>query len=103
MDDWPAKLKLVSVLSTTKELLLRSAREGWPDEDPTQVAQELDEIISHVLRPDSCPVPKHALIDFAPTGPVQEIAMANGWHDAYLVLSEEYDALKHLLGRRARA
>ena len=97
MDNWKPKLRLLSVLAVTKELLLRSKNEGWPDESPNEAAQEIDRIISHVFEPQQNPLPQFALILYAPTGPIQEIAMSNGWHDAYLALSEEYDRLEYLI------
>jgi len=30
-------------------------------------------------------------VEFAPTSTIQEIAMANGWHDEYLRLAEVVD------------
>ena len=97
MDKWKPKLKLLSVLATTKELLLRSKNEGWPDENPNEAAQEIDKVISHIFEPKKNPLPQFALILYTPTGPIQEIAMSNGWHDAYLALSEEYDNLEYLI------
>jgi len=90
-------LKLVSVLATTKELLLRSKNEGWPDENPNDIAMEIDKTISHVFEPEQNHLPKFALILYTPTGPIQEIAISNGWHDAYMALSEEYDNLEYLI------
>jgi hypothetical protein len=97
MDNWKPKLKLLSVLSTTKEFLLRSKYEGWPDEKPNDTALEIDKIISHILHPEQNPLPKFASILYLPTGSIQEIAMSNGWHDAYMSLSEEYDDLAYLI------
>jgi hypothetical protein len=97
MDKWKPKLRLLSVLATTKELLLRSNSEGWSDENPNEAAQEIDKLISHLFEPKQNPLPEFALILFSPTGPIQEIAMANGWHDAYMALSEEYNSLEHLI------
>jgi hypothetical protein len=97
MDKWTPRLKLLSVLATTKELLLRSETDGWPVESSVEATETVDGAISHVLDPRANPLPKFALIYYAPTGPIQEIAMANGWHDVYLVLSAEYDKLAYLI------
>jgi hypothetical protein len=97
MDNWKPKLKLLTVLSTTKEFLLRSKYEGWPDEKPNDTAIEIDKIISHIFHPEQNPLPKFVSILYLPTGPIQEIAMSNGWHDAYMSLSEEYDDLAYLI------
>ena len=42
-------------------------------------------------------LPEYWSILFAPTGPIQEIAISNGWHDPYMKLAEEFDKLAHLL------
>lgn len=97
MDNWKPKLKLLSVLATTKELLLRSKNEGWPDEKPDELASEIDKIISHLFDPAKNSLPKFAQILYAPTGPIQEVAMSNGWHEAYMALSEEFDSLEYLI------
>ncbi len=97
MKKWTTKLKLLSVLATTKELLLRSDREGWPDENPKEAAENLDRIISHLLDPNGCPLPEFATVYYAPTGPIQEIAINNGWHDTYMALANEYDKIMDLL------
>jgi hypothetical protein len=99
MDKWPAKLKLLSVLSTTYVLLQYSAEEGWPEEKPV-VAAYLAERIILCLLDSTRDLPDDWQILFAPTGPAQEISMANGWHEAYMKLAEEFDELAFLLKDR---
>ncbi|MCG8511554.1 MAG: hypothetical protein MI741_20260 [Rhodospirillales bacterium] len=70
-----------------------SAREGWPDESPDACVDVLDQMMAHVIDPNKFPVPEYASIYYAPTGPIQEIAISNGWRDAYMKLAEEYDRL----------
>ncbi|MEH6631534.1 MAG: hypothetical protein V7776_11930 [Halopseudomonas aestusnigri] len=89
--------KLITILATTKELLSRSTVQGWPDEDPIEITGLVNETISHVLKPEANPLPEYATILFIVTGPIQEIAISNGWHDAYLLLATEYDDLEYLL------
>lgn len=90
-------MRLFAVLSTTRALLDRSKEEGWGLEEPREVMQQMDEMIDAIFFEDRRPLPKYWSILFAPTGPLQEISMANGWHDAYLKLSKEYDKLKPIL------
>jgi hypothetical protein len=100
MDEWPSKLRLISVLATTHVFLSRSTEEGWPDENPQKTALEISQVIAHLFEP-SIPLPEYCSILFAPTGPIQEIAMANKWHDSYLMLSSEFDRLAYLVKSRA--
>jgi len=99
MDEWSPRLKLTSVLATTYVLLLNSAKEGWPDEKPQEAAYTAEQMIGHVFDPER-ELPKNWQILFAPTGPAQEIAMSNGWHDAYLKLAAQFDDLAYLLKRK---
>ena len=97
MNNWTEKLKLLCVLATTKELISRSEKDGWPDEDPKEALQEIERVIDNLFSPEPKELNDYTRIMFAPTGPFQEISMSNGWSDAYLNLSEEYDKLAHLL------
>jgi len=87
------KLDMLAVLGATRALVMQSEHEGWPDEQPRECATILDQMMAHVIRPASNPCPPYAGIQFAPTGPIQEIAISNGWHDSYMELSAQYDAL----------
>jgi len=97
MNHWEPKLKLLAILSTTKELLLRSPVDGWPDESPIEAAEDIDKMIAFLLEPDKTTLPRFATTFYAPTGPIQEIAMQNGWHNAYMALADEFDVLEYLL------
>ncbi|MFD2205765.1 hypothetical protein [Kiloniella antarctica] len=99
-DRWSDKQKLITILATTKELLSRSTAQGWPDEDPVEIKRLVDETISHLLKPANNPLPEYAIILFTIAGPIQEIALSNGWHDTYLLLATEYDNLAYLLTRK---
>ena len=82
---------MLDILNETLGLVERSAIVGWPDEQPIECARILRGMIAFVNEPRENPCPAFAKIQFAPTGPIQEIAMANGWHDEYLRLAEAYD------------
>jgi len=91
------KLKLFSVLAAFKELLHRSPAEGWGGENPAEWLREVDQMIACVLDPQPNPWPKSAQLLCAPTGPLQEISLANGWPEAFLALAAEYEALVRLI------
>jgi hypothetical protein len=97
MDKWPPKLKLISVLATTNYFLSQSKKEGWPDENPEKTAKEIDSMIAHLFEPTHHTLPDYWSILFAPTGAIQEIAIANGWSETYMKLAKEYDGLACLL------
>ena len=60
---------------------------------------EINKIISHLIDPDQSNLPDIAKIMFGPTGPIQEIAMSNGWVDEYMALSAEFDDLEYLINK----
>lgn len=82
------------VLRETLGLVERSEHAGWPDEEPAECAQILREMVSCLDDAAVGVCPRYAAIQFLPTGPVQEIAMANGWHDDYMRLAKLYDELQ---------
>jgi|AntAceMinimDraft_17_1070374.scaffolds.fasta_scaffold30593_5 hypothetical protein len=102
MKDWPDKLKLLSVLSTTSSLAKRSSREGWDAFEPDEVRNEIEQLIDALHSDSKRALPKNWDLLFAPTGSIQELSIANGWGSVFLKLAEEFDSLKYLLnGHRA--
>ncbi len=94
MNCWNQKLRLLAVLSTTRTMSSRSTEDGWGFESPQEATDQLDQIIDAVFYEDPKGLPKYWQLLYAPTGPLQEIAMANGWSDEYLKLAEEFDSLQ---------
>jgi len=88
------KLNMLAVLGATRALVVQSGYEGWPDRQPDKCGVVLDQMMAHIINPKKNVCPKYASIQFMPTGPIQEIAISNGWHDSYMELSTEYDALE---------
>ncbi|WP_209349512.1 hypothetical protein [Pontixanthobacter sp. CEM42] len=68
---------------------------GWKSKD--HALAEMDEILED-LREGTFTVDAVAML-FAPTGPLQELSMSNGWEEAYLSIAEQFD---HISGRSAR-
>jgi hypothetical protein len=97
MKNWPDKLRLLTILATTKVLLSRSGSEGWGLEYPKEAEQQIDQILDCLFFGSEKPLPHHWQVLYAPTGPLQEISMSNGWSDAYLKLSKEFDSLAHIV------
>jgi len=97
MKNWTDKMQLLAVLASTKVLLSHSDREGWGFEEPDETETKIDQIISAVFYESPAGLPDGWQILFAPTGPLQEIALANGWSEVYLRLSESFDHLEHIL------
>lgn len=88
---------MLAILGATRALVAQSIKEGWSDESTSECVQVLDGMMASIIDPTkNCP-PEFSCIQFAPTGPIQEIAMANGWHDTYMNLSAEYDRLEEEL------
>jgi hypothetical protein len=84
------RIQMLLVLSTTKELLMRSTVNGWPDESPNEALDVINKMIDHLFDV-KLELPKYWDIQFSPTGPIQEIAMSNGWSNAYLTVSGMFD------------
>ena len=81
---------LVAALERTCALLERSEESLWSPLTPADVAKNLRSAIGGLIRGDA--VDHRTLrVEFAPTSTIQEIAMANGWHDEYLRLAEVVD------------
>jgi hypothetical protein len=97
MNNWNEMMRLLAILATTKILLSHSTQDGFGLEYPTDAAQQIDQIIDSIFFKSGKTLPKYWSILFAPTGPLQEIAIANGWSDIYLKLSEEFDGLEYIL------
>jgi len=92
---------MLDVLEAARDLVASSRREGWPMERPSECLAVLNLMIGCITGPEAAGVPRFARIQFAPTGPIQEIALANGWHEEYIRLAEAYDRLEealHLFG-----
>ena len=97
MKTWPDRLRLLSILATTKILLAHSPEEGWGFEYPKETEENIDQIIDCIFFPNNKPLPNYWELLFAPTGPIQEISMANGWSELYLKISKEFDSLEYIL------
>ena len=85
---------LVTALERTCALLEHSGESGWSDRTPTEVAKNLRDAIGGLVRGDAVDH-LELRVAFAPTGAVQEIAMANAWHDEYVQLARVVDAHTH--------
>jgi hypothetical protein len=99
MDDWPDELKLFAVLSSVKVLLETVSKdEGWDHSStPDDALQVINKAISFLLDPQQYVFPEGLSGYFAPTGPLQEISLSNGWGEIYLKVSEQYDKYAHCL------
>jgi hypothetical protein len=80
---------LIAVMSEVRDLLASSgtnlAWSSWPSREAALA--EMDGLISQ-LRDGSLP---NLAPLFAPTGPIQEVSVSNGWGARFLVLAERLD------------
>jgi len=97
MKEYPDRMRLMMNLATVKVLLAHSPKEGWGLEYPKDAETQIDQIIDCLFFGEAKPLPKYWQVLYAPTGPLQEISMANGWSDVYMRLSEEFDSLAYIL------
>lgn len=67
MKKWPDKLRLLTILATTKVLLSRSENEGWGLEYPKEAEQQIDQILDCLYFDSDKPLPPHWQVLYAPT------------------------------------
>ncbi len=94
-DPW---VLLVDTLRSARELVALPENDfswsSWADEKAA--VEELDSLLALV---DSGVLPDRHKVSvlFAPTGPIQEVSLSNGWADAFVKLAERYDRAERLL------
>jgi hypothetical protein len=85
-------MELIDVLEETNDYLKKYDNISWHELSPAEASMDL-EIAIEQLRSRQKIDRKHLEILFAPTGLIQECAMANNWEAQYLKLSEKFDGL----------
>lgn len=83
---------MLTVLAEVRDLLARpDADFSWSSFlDAESALAELD-AIADALRAGG-PPPAMLGVLFAPTGPLQEVAISSGWGDHFLILANRFDA-----------
>ncbi|WP_432994266.1 hypothetical protein [Dactylosporangium sp. CA-233914] len=84
---------LLAVLADVRAMLARPDNDyAWSSFRDTDAAlAELDELAAAVR---AGTVPAALNILFAPTGPIQEVAISSGWGAEFLVLADRFDAVR---------
>ena len=83
-------MPLIEILQRCLELTRASADSDWSYYGVEQIAEILQREIKSIERGEPFDRDELQLL-FAPTGPLQETAMANNCADAYLALAEAFD------------
>ena len=86
-----ATTSLIAALERTCALLERSEESVWSPLTPAEVAANLRQAVGRLVRGEAVDY-GHIRLEFAPTSTIQEIAMANGWHDEYMQLADVVDS-----------
>lgn len=83
---------VLAVLGEVRELLARpDADYGWSSFlDAETALAEVDGIADAVR--SGRPTPALLSLLFAPTGPLQEVAISSGWGDEFVALADRFDA-----------
>ena len=84
--------ELINVLEEANDYLKKYDNISWHGLSPAEASMDL-EIAIEQLRSRQKIERNHLEILFAPTGLIQECAMANNWEKQYLKLSEKFDEL----------
>ncbi|MDG6108062.1 hypothetical protein Daura_45495 [Dactylosporangium aurantiacum] len=82
---------LLAVLADVRAMLARPGNDySWSSfVDAEAALEEIDAAVAVVLS-GGTPTACHVL--FAPTGPIQEVALSSGWGDEFLTLAARFDA-----------
>jgi hypothetical protein len=84
--------ELINVLEETNDYLKKYDNISWQGLNPAEASMDL-EIAIEQLRSRQKIDRNHLKMLFAPTGLIQECALANNWEIQYLKLSEKFDGL----------
>jgi len=90
----PAQGDLVAVLKDARGLLARPGNDFlWSDwDDAPEALAEIDGLVAALETTGSeAGACRAAAVLFAPTGPLQEVALASGWPDAFAALARRLD------------
>jgi len=83
--------KLLDIFHRARDLVARPENDfdwsSWRDSE--DALTEIDGIISRLQANE---LPSEMSIIFAPTGPMQELALSSGWGNRFLGLATEFDA-----------
>lgn len=81
---------LTAILSQSKEFVAKSDDSDWSHMDTRDILTSLDAGLFAIAAGTKLDTDDLVLL-FSPTGPLQETAMGNGWHDEYVELSLRFD------------
>jgi hypothetical protein len=86
----PTNAALLAVLADVRAYLARPGNDfSWSSfGDVTAALEEIDELAARVRGGE---VPFDLRVLFAPTGPIQEVALSSGWGDEFLLLADRFD------------
>ena len=99
---WSDRLVLYAVLCSTKSFLeSKSEEESFFGHEAIESIKVLEQAIKFFHGVEDVRYPNGINAQYAPTGPLQEISMANGWDQAFLKLSEEFDRTIYCLSEKS--
>jgi hypothetical protein len=85
---------VTAVLGEVRVLLARPGNDfSWSSfQDTAAALAEFDDLTRRVR--DDGAVPFALAVLFAPTGPIQEVALSSGWGDDFCTLADRFDAAR---------
>ena len=88
-----ATVALLDIFQRARDLVALPQNDfAWSSwRDANDALQEIDTLISRLQNGESPHLPAMSII-FAPTGPMQELALSSGWGNRFLGLASEFDA-----------
>lgn len=82
---------MLTVLAEIRELLAQPDNDySWSSFlDNDAALEEIDAIVTEIQSTGHAPLMLRVL--FAPTGPIQEVAISSGWGETFLVVADRFD------------
>ncbi|HZU53068.1 MAG TPA: hypothetical protein VFF77_04180 [Holophagaceae bacterium] len=96
---WPFRNPKADLLVMLKEILLRISDSSF---DPgcsefrtrEEATKRYEDLLGEVEKGMATGAVRRLRSEFAPTGNLQELAMANGWHGRYMAMAKRFDKLE---------
>ncbi len=100
MEDWPDRMKLFAVLASAKVLLETVSRnDAWSIESANESLKVISQAIAFFFNPEVNAYPENISMQFAPSGTLQKISIANGWDQVFLKLAEQFNKYINCLNK----
>jgi hypothetical protein len=95
-------LDVIVVVDAVLAHLASSTEEGWSQRETNEFIESRVVDLRERVRTGDASAIQQLRILFAPTGSLQELSMANGWAEEFLIIAARFDQLTGELERGAQ-